>query len=443
MNKLAPSRDMLTLPGGYYTLFSMKQSKTDVSQKRSVPLKELVKSEKEAPQEKLSRSELEKLFLKTKNEMLMLSDITGAIMQSLDLDQVLYTILTALTSEEGLGFDRAMFFLVNKENQTLEGKMAIGPHSAEEADKAWHQIEDEKATLKNLIEAYDKFKKDPESKLNSIVKGITIPLREDMGILALTILEGMPFEVITEEATSLVNEDIKKLLHMDHFVTVPLKTRNETLGAILADNIFSKTPISKDSTRILNMFADHAALAIENSRLYEKTVHLMRTDWLTGLWNARYFNTVLKSKVKAASEEDSPLSLLMIDIDNFKKFNDTLGHPRGDEAIKRVANILDRFSRKSDFACRYGGEEFCIIMSRINKKNAEIIAERLRGEVENVFKHDETVPKNLKLTISTGLAVYPFDSRDKNDLIRKADIALYHAKKSGKNRVYSYSPLLK
>ena len=438
MNKLATLKT-LTLPLSYYTLFNMKRIKTNSS-----PASRKLKNHKEEhSQAKPTKSQLENLFEKTKNEMVMLSEITNGIMQSLELEQVLYTILTALTSHDGLGFDRAMFFLVNKENQTLEGKMAIGPHSAEEANKVWQGMDNRKATLKNLIEAYGKFKKDPESKLNSIVKGVTIPLREDMGILALTILEGMPFEIITDKATHLVNDDVKKLLHMKHFVTVPLKTRNQTLGAILADNIFSKNPITQDNIRILNMFADHAALAIENSRLYEKTVHLSRTDWLTGLWNARYFNDVLKDHLKTSSEEDSCLSLLMIDIDNFKKYNDALGHQKGDEAIRRVAHILGSFSRKSDFACRYGGEEFCIIMSRIPKNNAEIIAERLRGEVENVFKHDDTVPDNLKLTISMGLSVYPFDSREKNDLIRKADLALYHAKKSGKNVVYAYSPLLK
>lgn len=369
----------------------------------------------------------------------MLSEITNAMMQSLELDQVLYTILTALTSHEGLAFNRAMFFLVNERNKTLEGRMAIGPHSAEEADKIWQHIESHKLTMQDLMDSYDKFKKDPESKLNSLVKGITIPLREDMGILALTILEGMPFEINTEEAKSLVHDDIKNILNMDLFVTVPLKTRNRTLGAILVDNLFSGKPITKDNIRILNMFADHAALAIENSRLFEKTVYLSRTDWLTGLWNTRFFNEVLEEKIRSSKEGGHSLGLMMADVDNFKRFNDTLGHQEGDHAIKRVADILKRFSRKTDFVCRYGGEEFSVIMSRTGKNEAQIIAERLRSEIENSFKHDETVPDKLKLTISIGLAIFPFDSGDKNELIRKADLALYTAKRTGKNRTCLFS----
>jgi diguanylate cyclase (GGDEF)-like protein len=387
----------------------------------------------------LNRDELDALYEKSKKELVMVSEITNAMMQSLELDQVLYTILTALTSHEGLGFNRAMFFLVNERNKTLEGRMAIGPHSAEEADKIWRHINSHKLTMQDLIDSYDKFKRDPESKLNSLVKGITIPLREDMGILALTILEGMPFEINTEEAKSLVHDDIKNILNMDLFVTVPLKTRNRTLGAILVDNIFSGKPITKDNVRILNMFADHAALAIENSRLYEKTVHLSHTDWLTSLWNTRYFNEILDEKLKVAAETDTPLGLLMADVDNFKRFNDSLGHQDGDCAIKRVADILKRFSRRTDFVCRYGGEEFSIIMSKTGKNEAQIIAERLRSEIESSFRHDDSIPEKLKLSISIGLAIYPFDSGDKQELIRKADIALYTAKRQGKNRTCVFS----
>jgi diguanylate cyclase (GGDEF)-like protein len=390
--------------------------------------------------ENMQKAELEELFEKTKNELSMLSEITHAIMQSLELDQVLYTILTALTSHEGLGFDRGMFFLVNEENNSLEGKMGSGPLSIEEVEKGWHKMADPRFTLQNLINSYMEFKSRPESKLNSVLKSISLPLQEDAGILVLTVLEGMPFEINNDEARSLVNSQIESLLNLKDFVTVPLKTRNRTLGAIAVDNIFSETPITKDHIRILNMFADHAALAIENSRLYGETVHLSRTDWLTGLWNTRYFNNVLDSALKDAKDEETCLSLLMIDIDNFKKYNDTLGHQKGDEAIKRVAHLLDSSSRRSDFVCRYGGEEFCVIMAGIDKNDAKMIAERLRKRVEDFFKEDDSTPEELKLTVSLGLATFPYDGSDKKDLIQNADLALYHAKQNGKNMACQYSP---
>ncbi len=397
-----------------------------------------VKTKKEL----LSKVELKELYERTKHEMALLSEITNAMMQSLELDQVLYTILTALTSHEGLGFDRAMFFLVNDDAETLDGKMGIGPHSADEADKLWQRIDSHKLSLRNLIDSYYKFKTDPESKLNSVVKGISIPIREDAGILALTILEGMPFEVTNDEAKAMVNAEVRSLLNMDLFVTIPLKTRAHTQGAIVVDNISSGTMITKDNIRILNMFADHAALAVENSRLYGKTVHLSQTDWLTGLWNARHFNFVLDEKIKMAAKDESALSLLLVDIDNFKEYNDTLGHQRGDEAIRRVSTALKGSSRNTDFVCRYGGEEFAIVMAGINRNNAQMIAERLRQEVEESFKNDTSVPDSVKLTVSLGLSVFPYDSEGKEDLIRKADLALYQAKQTGKNRTCTYVPEL-
>jgi diguanylate cyclase (GGDEF)-like protein len=331
-----------------------------------------------------------------------------------------------------------MFFLVNKENRSLDGKLGIGPLSVEEVDKGWHTMAGPKFTLQNLMLSYEKFKKDPESKLNSAVKDISLPLTEDMGVLALTALEGMPFEINSDEARSRVNSEIQGLLNLNNFVTIPLKTRDRTLGIIVVDNIFSGTPITKDNLRILNMFADHAALAIENSRLYEKTVHLSRTDWLTGLWNTRYFNEKLDSALSKARIEEDHLGLLMIDIDNFKKYNDSLGHQKGDHAIKRVAHILNGSSRKTDFVCRYGGEEFCIIMTGIDKKDGEMIGERLRRKVEEIFKEDDSIPEELKLTVSLGLSTFPSDGDSKDDLIYKADKALYTAKHTGKNRTCVY-----
>lgn len=387
-------------------------------------------------------NDFQSLYKKTKNELLMLSEITNAMMQSLKLDHLLYTILTALTSHEGLGFNRAMFFLVNEEENALEGKMAIGAHSAEEADKIWQYLDTQQLSLQDLIDSFDKFDKDPESRLNGIVKNITVPLLEDKGILALTILEGMPFEINTEKAKSLTNDKIKKILNLNFFVTMPLKTRDHTVGLILVDNIFSKDPISKDDVRILSMFAAHAGLAIENSRLYEKTVHLSRTDWLTGLWNARYFNDSLAEMIGDTIDTKASICLLMIDIDNFKRYNDVLGHQEGNQAIKRVADVLKKFSRKNEFVCRYGGEEFSIVMANTEKNEARIIAQRLRFEVEKSFENDSRIPEELKLTISLGLSSFPNDSRKKNDLIKKADLALYHSKKIGKNKVSIYSPEL-
>ncbi len=372
-------------------------------------------------------------------EFSMLFEISNAMRTTLKLDQILYIILTALTSHEGLGFNRAMLFLVNEKESVLEGIMGIGPHTAEEAGKIWHALSESKMTLEDFISSYDTFKKDPDSMLNQIVKGIKIPLREDMGILALTILEGMTFEITTQEARKSVDPVIQRNLNTDFFVTVPLKAKDKVVGAILVDNVFNKKPITKSAIKMLTMFASHAGLAIENSRLYEETVYLSNTDWLTKLWNYGKFHQHLSYEISRAKIHKTPLSLIMIDVDNFKHYNDTLGHTKGDDALRKLAAVLKAKSRKNDTAARYGGEEFGVIMPSTSKENARAFAERLRMEIEALFADDEALEPAYRLTISCGIASYPGDAESEGDLISRADTALYGAKHSGKNNTCLYS----
>lgn len=390
-------------------------------------------------EEKNTELQLRKDLERLEWEFSLLYEISNAMRTTLQLDQVLYIILTSLTSHEGLGFNRAMLFLVNEQEGVLEGIMGIGPHTAEEAGKIWHYISESKMTLDDFIASYDTFKKDSESKLNQIVKGIKIPLREDMGILALTILEGMPFEITSQEAKKIVDPEIQRTLNTDFFVTVPLKAKDKVVGAILVDNIFNKKTITKSDVRMLTVFASHAGLAIENSRLYEETVYLSNTDWLTKLWNYGKFHQNLSNELERAQMNTTNLSLIMIDVDNFKHYNDTLGHMRGDDALKQLAAILKNKSRKADIAARYGGEEFGIVMPNTSKENARLFAERLRCEVEASFANEPALDAAHKLTISCGIATFPEDAAYKSELIAHADTALYEAKHAGKNITCLYS----
>ena len=257
-----------------------------------------------------------------------------------------------------------------------------------------------------------------------------------MGVLALTILEGMPFEITTDEARQNIDPEILRILNTNFFVTVPLKTKDKVLGAILVDNVFNKKPITKPDVRMLTMFANHAGLAIENSRLYEETVYLSNTDWLTKLCNYGRFQQLLSLEIEKAKIRSSSTSLVMIDVDNFKNFNDTHGHLKGDEALKNIAAILQSRSRKCDIVARYGGEEFTIIMPDTSKDNSKLFAERLRSEVEKSYAEDTAITTDKRLTISAGIATYPEDALVKDDLMSMADTALYQAKHSGKNRIY-------
>jgi diguanylate cyclase (GGDEF)-like protein len=249
----------------------------------------------------------------------------------------------------------------------------------------------------------------------------------------------MPFEITSPEAKKLVDQNTQRALNTDFFVTVPLKAKNKILGAILVDNIFNKKPITKSDIRMLTMFANHAGLAIENSRLYEETVYLSNTDWLTKLWNYGRFQQSVSFEVEKARREEGRVSLVMVDVDNFKNYNDTLGHMKGDVALKTIAAALSDKSRKFDIVARYGGEEFAIVMPGTLKENARLFAERLRNEVEKIFADEKDIQPNKRLTISCGVASFPEDAGTKEELVMRADIALYEAKLSGKNRTCVYS----
>jgi diguanylate cyclase (GGDEF)-like protein len=378
---------------------------------------------------------IKKDFEKARAELWLLYEISNAMRTTLELEEILYIILTAVTSHEGLGFNRAMLFLVNEREGALEGKMGIGPHSIEEATHIWKSIEEKKMALEDLINAYDNFRRDPNSKLHNLVKSMRIPLDESQGVLALTALEGMPFEVLDDGARQRVDDKYLNMLGAKYFVTVPLKAKDKVVGIILVDNIFTQKPITKSDISLLSLFANHAGLAIENSRLYEETVYLSNTDWLTKLWNHGHFQNVLSRELTKARESGTHVSLIMIDIDDFKNYNDRLGHVAGDVIIKEIAQILVEASRRKDYVCRYGGEEFCIILPQATKEDAKNIAQRLRDKVwKRKFPKQEIQPKNV-FTLSCGVATFPQDAHDKDSLIRNADAALLQAKRTGKDRI--------
>ena len=387
----------------------------------------------------MEKGQLQKELEKSRAELWMFYEIGNLMRSTLKLEEILYIILTCVTSHEGLGFNRAMLFLVNERKKVLEGKVGIGPDTAEEADKIWRKIEAEKTTLKDLISFHKAFIKKKAPQLDKLVKSLKIPLRESAGILALTVLEGMTFEITTDEVSKKVKDPICALLKTEHFVTVPLKAKDRTIGVIIVDNIFTKAAITKDDIRILTMFANQAGLAIENSHLYEKTVSLSHSDSLTNLINHGRFQYLLSKELQRAAKLKKPLSLIMIDIDYFKNYNDTLGHPAGDKVLINIARIFKRTCRSTDIVARYGGEELVVVLPHINKASAWGLAERLRQAAERFDFPGQEVQPDKNLTISLGLASFPEDGKNKGELISKADNALYQAKAAGRNRTYIYS----
>ena len=156
------------------------------------------------------------------------------------------------------------------------------------------------------------------------------------------------------------------------------------------------------------------------------------TDGLTGLYNRKFFNEQLKSTINEALIHSYEVSLIMIDIDDFKKFNDTFGHQAGDEILATVSNVISNCIRTNDFAARFGGEEFVVILEKANKQVAVQIAERIRSSIEKL----PMGYAKSKVTVSIGISTLPDRGKDMDSLIKDADESLYYSKRNGKNQVH-------
>jgi diguanylate cyclase (GGDEF)-like protein len=185
---------------------------------------------------------------------------------------------------------------------------------------------------------------------------------------------------------------------------------------------------------LVTRVAESVGLAMANARLMKSMEGQAMSDSLTGLANARFFDPYLEQELEAARRDQQPLSLVMIDIDHFKDFNDTYGHPAGDEALRTFARVVGSSIRASDVAARYGGEEFIIALRHAGADEAALLAEKIRLAVEQMVI--ELGPgRYARITASFGIASTELHVSDQKALVSLADAALYRAKEAGRNRV--------
>ncbi len=215
----------------------------------------------------------------------------------------------------------------------------------------------------------------------------------------------------------------------------PLVARGKFIGAFFLGS-FRSDAFSEYNREFLGTLMNQVSVVIDNSMLYEDIRNKSRQDGLTGLLNHRTFMEKLKDETLRLSRDQKPFSLLLVDIDHFKKVNDTYGHPAGDAVLVRVAGILKEAARGADFVARYGGEEFAVGMVGADARGARQMAERLRKTVERTVI---TVGRAaISVTLSIGIASHPDDSAGAaglQSLVGLADAALYHAKRTGRNQV--------
>lgn len=194
-------------------------------------------------------------------------------------------------------------------------------------------------------------------------------------------------------------------------------------------------PLVDDDRKLAELVAAEAAAAIHNARLYEQTQLLATTDALTNLSNHRFFREALSLEIARASRLGYAVGLLMIDVDNFKRVNDTFGHPVGDEVLRNIANVLRSNLRQTDVAARYGGEEFAIVLPGLGVRGVQAVGEKLRRAVKTLdpLSADDGPP--FQVTVSIGGVSASHPNLDAVELIRVADSALYTAKRRGRDLV--------
>jgi diguanylate cyclase (GGDEF)-like protein len=211
---------------------------------------------------------------------------------------------------------------------------------------------------------------------------------------------------------------------------IPLVSFGQTLGVLVLDSLRPGS-FSGSDIQSLESVADICATAIQNAHYVERVKHLAYLDGLTGIFNRRYFELRIEEELERARRFDSGMAVIMVDIDQFKRLNDEFGHLLGDEVLRQVSSIFSQQLRKIDVVCRYGGEEFAVLLSQTSQPHALGVAEKLRRMVDSW--QFPGVPRSV--TISVGVATCPDHGSTREELVKAADAGLYAAKQAGRNCV--------
>ncbi len=323
----------------------------------------------------------------------ILKDLTAKLSATLSLDSVVGIVIDNV-SELVEKLDACLLYLVEEEAQELALKLARGKSGQ-------ISIKSKKGDIFDVW-----------------------VLKQRQSLLILDVGKDFRFNL------DLIPEEFKR--EYKSLIAAPLISEKKVIGVLRIESKESDAYVS-DDLRLLAILADLAAIAIWNAKLYNRIGELAIRDGLTGLYCQRHFKDRLDEDIIKATRVRQSLAVVMIDIDNFKDYNDKYGHIAGDIVLKHIADILKSSVEPGDLVARYGGEEFVLILLGKDKAQAQKFAEALRKKIESeifLLRQMET-----RVTVSIGCAIFPRDSIVKDELVRLADGALYEAKERGRNRV--------
>ncbi len=327
-------------------------------------------------------------------ELSIFHDVAKALTSSLDLDSILQTIMEKMA--EYFRPDTWSLLMVDEQKAELYFAIAVG-----EASEA----------LKN------------------------VRLKVGEGIAGHVAKYGEKLIVPDVSSDKRFSKRIDKMTQWEtqSIICVPLKSKLRVLGVIQLVNV-NMNHFTEAESFFLQSLCDYAAIAIENARSVERIQELTITDDCTGLYNARHLYKTLESEVYRSSRFGYEFSVLFIDLDHFKHVNDTHGHLIGSKLLAEIGYLIKAQLRLIDFAFRYGGDEFVVLLPQTGKDSALIVARRLRDSLRSsMFCKEEGL--NLNVRASMGLATYPHDAKSPHDIIRQADEMMYMVKNSTRDNI--------